>query len=176
MSNVFTRAAIGALFAVVAFTAPAYAGDVTVGSLTLSNLWARATPPKAPAGGGFLTVTNNGGTADTLTAVSTPAAEMSQLHKMEVKDGIMKMREVEGGIQIPAGGTVTLKPGGYHLMFIGLKHDLKQGAELPVTLTFEKAGTVEAMLPIWPVGSMGPGGAGGSMQMNGGAMKMGTGK
>ena len=165
MTHFLKRAAVGALFAAVAFTAPAFAADVTVGSLTLSNLWARATPPKAPAGGGFLTIANTGSADDTLIAVSTPAAEVSQLHKMEVTNGIMKMREVEGGIKIPAGGTVMLKPGGYHLMFIKLKHDLKKGEELPVTLTFEKAGTVETVLPIWPVGSMGPAGAGGDMQM-----------
>jgi len=170
MTRFFTRAAFGALFAVTVFSAPAFAQDITVGTLTLSNPWARATPPKAPAGGGFLTITNNGNEQDTLTAVSTPAAEMSQLHKMEVVNGIMKMREVEGGIKIPAGDTVTLKPGGYHLMFIGLKHDLKKGETLPVTLTFARAGTVDVTLPIWPVGSMGPAGAGGAMDMNGGQM------
>ena len=176
MTRFFKRAAIGALFAAIAFSAPAFAQDVTVGSLTLSNLWARATPPKAPAGGGFLTITNNGNEQDTLTAVSTPAAEISQLHKMEVVNGIMKMREVEGGIKIPAGGTVMLKPGGFHLMFIKLKHDLKQGETLPVTLTFAKAGTVDVTLAIWPVGSMGPAGAGGAntMDMKGG--QMGNGK
>ena len=175
MTRLFTRAAIGALFAAVVFTAPAFAQDVTVGSLTLSNLWARATPPKAPTGAGYLTITNNGSAADTLTAVSTPAAEIGELHIMEVKDGIMTMHPVEGGIPIPAGGTVTLQPGGYHLMFVKLKHDLKQGEELPVTLTFAKAGTVEAELPIMPVGSKGPAGAGGGkMNMDDG--KMGTGQ
>ncbi len=166
MTRFFTRAAMGALFAIVAFTAPAFAGDVTVGSLTLSNLWARATPPKAPTGAGYLTITNKGSQPDTLTAVSTPASQVSELHIMEVKDGVMTMHPVEGGIKIPAGATVKLAPGGYHLMFIKLKHDLKQGETLPVTLTFDKAGTVEVMLPIMPVGSKGPAGAGGAMNMD----------
>ncbi len=166
MTRLLKRATIGALLAAFAFAAPAFAQDITVGSLTLSNLWARATPPKAPTGAGYLTIANQGGDADTLIAVSTPAAETSELHIMEVKDGIMTMHPVAGGIKIPAGETVTLGPGGYHLMFIRLKHDLKQGEMLPVTLTFAKAGTVEAMLPIMPVGSKGPKGSGGAMNMN----------
>ncbi len=175
MTHLLARAAAGALLATIAFAAPAFAQDVTVGSLTLSNLWARATPPRAPTGAGYLTITNTGNAADTLTAVSTPAAETSELHIMEVKNGIMTMHPVEGGIKVPAGGTVTLAPGGYHLMFITLKHDLKQGEELPVTLTFAKAGTVAVKLPIMPVGSMGPTGgeSGGAMKMDGGQMGQG---
>ena len=171
MTRFFKRAAVGALFAAIALATPAFAQDVTVGSLTLSNLWARATPPGAPTGAGYLIITNHGSDADTLTAVSTPAAEVGELHIMEVKDGIMTMHPVEGGIVIPAGATVTLAPGGYHLMFVRLKHDLKQGEELPVTLTFTKAGTVETMLPIMPIGSKGP--AGGGMQMDHGEMGQG---
>ncbi len=178
MTRFLKRAALGALLAAVALATPALAQEVTVGPLTLSNLWARATPPKAPTGAGYLTITNTGSAADTLTAVATPAAEVSELHIMEVKDGIMTMHPVEGGIPIPAGGTVTLAPGGYHLMFIKLKHDLKQGGTLPVTLTFAKAGTVTTDLPIMPVGSKGPSAAGGDapMNMNGGAMNMGNGQ
>ena len=176
MTRFFKRAAVGALFAAIAFTAPAFAHEVKAGSLEITNLWARATPPKAPTGAGYLTITNKGDTEDTLTAVSTPVAETSELHIMEVKNGVMTMRPVEGGIKIPPGSTVTLAPGGYHLMFIKLKHDLKAGETLPVTLTFAKAGTVVTFLHIMPVGSMGPTGAGGAttMDMKGG--QMGTGK
>lgn len=174
MSRFLTRAAAGALFATVALTAPAFAEDVTLGALTISAPWARATPPGAPTGAGYLTITNAGSTADTLTAVSTPAAATGELHEMAAKDGIMTMRQVAGGIAIPAGGTVTLKPGGYHLMFITLKAPLKQGGTLPVTLTFAKAGTVEADFPIMPIGSMGP--AGGNAGDMGGGMKMDMGK
>ena len=176
MTHFFKRAAIGAILAAVTFAPPALANEVTVGTLALTNLWARATPPRAPTGAGYLTITNNGNEADTLTAVSTPAAETSELHIMEVKNGIMTMHPVAGGIKIPGGETVTLAPGGYHLMFIKLKHDLKQGEELPVTLTFAKAGTVETMLPIMPVGSKGPAAGGNTMNMNGGSMKTDTGQ
>jgi copper(I)-binding protein len=165
MTRFFKRAAIGALFAAVVFAAPALAHEVAVGSLTLTDLWARATPPKAPTAAGYLTIANSGSEADTLTAVSTPAAATSELHIMEVKNGIMSMHPVEGGIPIPAGGKVTLAPGGYHLMFITLKEPLKDGGKLPVTLTFAKAGKVETFLHIMPVGSMGPAGGGDAMKM-----------
>ena len=176
MTHFLKHAAIGALFAVVALTAPALAHEVKVGSLEITNLWARATPPKAPTGAGYLTIANKGNVEDTLTAVTTPVAETSELHIMEVKNGIMTMRPVEGGIKIPAGETVTLAPGGYHLMFIKLKHDLKQGEKLPVTLTFANAGTVETFLHIMPVGSMGPAATDGAANMDMKGGQTGTGK
>lgn len=178
MTHFLKHAAVGALFAIAAFSTPAFAHEVKIGSLELTDMWARATPPKAPTGAGYLIITNKGSEPDTLTAVSTPAAETSELHIMQVKDGIMTMHPVEGGIKIPAGGTITLAPGGYHLMFIKLKDSLKEGDKLPVTLTFEKAGKVETFLHIMPVGSKGPAGAGDAMNMDmkGGAMKTDTGK
>ena len=172
MSYSLKHAAIGAILAVVTFTAPALAHEVTIGSLTLTDLWARATPPKAPTAAGYLTITNKGSEPDRLIAASTPLAATGELHIMQVKDGIMTMRPVEGGIEIPAGGTVTLAPGGYHLMFVTLKETLKDGGKLPVTLTFEKAGAVTTFLHILPVGSQGPAGAASGMDMKGGAMKM----
>ncbi len=172
MTHFLKRAAVGALFAVVAFAAPAFAHEVKVGALEITNLWTRATPPMAPTGAGYMIITNKSGEADTLIAVSTPAAEKGELHIMEVKDGVMTMHPVEGGIKIPANGTVTLAPGGYHLMFINLKQPFENGGKLPVTLTFEKAGSVETFLHIMPVGSKGPAGAGGSMDMKDGEMKM----
>ncbi len=129
MSLAIKRAAVGALFAVVAFAAPAFAHEVTVGSLTLTDLWTRATPPKAPTAAGYLTITNKGAEADRLIAAATPDAAKGELHIMQVKDGVMTMRPVEGGIEIPAGGSVTLAPGGFHLMFITLKDSLKEGEQ-----------------------------------------------
>jgi len=166
----FAGAVVGALIAVSTIALPATAHSVNVGTLELTNLWTRATPPKAPTGGGYLTITNSGSEDDTLIAVSTPVSEKGELHIMEVKDGIMTMHPVEGGIVIPAGETVTLAPGGLHLMFIGLKESLKEGGMLPVTLTFAKAGTVETTLHIMPIGSQGPDGAGGGMNMDHGKM------
>jgi periplasmic copper chaperone A len=156
MSVPFRRAALGALFATIMFAAPALAHSVTVGSLTLTDLWTRATPPKAPTAAGYLTITNTGSEPDHLIAASTPAAGKGEIHIMEVNAGVMTMHPVEGGIEIPAGGSVTLAPGGYHLMFIGLKDALKEGGKMPVTLKFEKAGTVETFLHIMAIGAQGP--------------------
>lgn len=132
---------------------------VTVGPLTITGFWTRATPPGAPTAGGYLTVTNGGSEADRLIAVSTPSAGRGEVHEMSVVNNQMTMRQVEGGIEIPAGGSVTLKPGGFHLMFIDLKEPIVEGTTVPVTVTFAKAGTVELNLPAMPIGSQGPAGA-----------------
>ncbi len=175
MSIHLPRAAFGALLAVTLFAAPAFAHSVTVGPLTLTDLWTRATPPKAPTAAGYLTITNKGSEPDHLIAASTPDAAKGEIHIMEVKNGVMTMHPVEGGVEIPASGSVTLAPGGYHLMFITLKNSLKEGGKLPVTLTFAKAGTVETFLHIMAIGAQGPGhdatggmnmGAGGTMNMD----------
>jgi hypothetical protein len=143
--------------ALAAGTLTAAAADpVTVGDIELTGLWTRATPPSAPAGGGFLTITNTGTEADRLVKVEAAHAGMSEVHQMKMVDGVMEMREVEGGLEIPPGETVTLAPGGFHLMFMGLKAGQKQGAALPVTLTFERAGPVDVLLDVYPIGSPGP--------------------
>lgn len=148
-------AALAALL-VVGIAGVASAHDVEVGSLELSDLWTRATPPAAPAAGGFLTITNKGSEPDRLIAVSSPEAAASELHEMSMDNGVMKMRPLANGIEIPAGGKVTLAPGGLHLMFITLKDTLKEGRKFPVTLTFEKAGKVDTFLHIMAIGAKGP--------------------
>lgn len=144
-----------ALVAAASLSVPAFAHEVTLGSLTLTDLWTRATPPGAPTAGGYLTVTNKGSEADTLTAASSTDAASGELHVMEIKDGVMTMRPVEGGIVIPAGGTVTLAPDGLHIMFVTLKAPLKEGEKFPVTLTFAKAGSVTTFMHIMAIGAKG---------------------
>ncbi|KAB2861260.1 MAG: copper chaperone PCu(A)C [Bauldia sp.] len=169
------RTFFAALAVTAALGAPATAHEVKIGTLELTGLWARATPPNAPAGGGFLTITNTGDAPDRLIAVSSPDVGQAEIHEMKVADGVMTMRPLENGPEIPAHGTVTLAPGGIHLMFIGLKAPFVAGGELPVTLTFEKAGPVETFLHIEPIGAKGPGGAGHADKDQGG-MTMGTGQ
>ena len=82
-------------------------------------------------------------------------SDKAELHEMGVKDGVMTMRPVAGGLEIPAGGKVALKPGGYHLMFIGLKRQPKQGEKFPATLTFEKAGSVKVEFLVEGMGEAG---------------------
>jgi copper(I)-binding protein len=133
---------------------PVVAHEIEVGSIALTDLWSRATPPGAKTAGGYLTIANHSSQPDRLIAVATPLAAKSELHEMAVNDGVMTMKPV-AGIEIPPEGSVTLAPGGFHLMFIGLKEPLKEGDELPVTLTFEKAGSVETYLHVIPIGAMG---------------------
>ncbi|WIJ24908.1 copper chaperone PCu(A)C [Devosia sp. RR2S18] len=148
-----TRLIQAAFAAAVLFATPALAhnGVVHLGPIDISLPFARATLPNAPVGGGFLTIENTGAEADRLISASSPAAAEVQLHEMAMDGEVMRMRQLEDGIEIPAGGTVTLEPGGLHIMFMGLREPFVEGEEVPVTLTFEQAGSVEIKLPVLAV-------------------------
>ena len=133
--------------------APASAHDYRLGSLEISQPWTRATPATAQTGGGFLTITNKGTTPDRLIAARSPASNKVEVHEMKMDGNVMKMRELEKGLEIPAGATVTLKPGGYHIMFMGLKAPLAKDAKVPVTLVFEKAGSIDVELKVEAIGA-----------------------
>ncbi len=159
------------------FNAPARAEDVKAGDLVISQAWSRATPGGAKVGGGYITIENKGSVADRLIGASGDFAGKIEVHEMAVKNGIMTMRPVEGGLAIEPGKTVTFAPGGYHLMMMDLKAPLKQGEKLPVTLEFEKAGKVTVTLDVEGIGAQGPANAspsGGKMDMKkmDGHMKM----
>jgi copper(I)-binding protein len=138
--------------------APA-AGSWTVGDLVISDAYARATLPHAPVGGGFIAITNKGGTDDTLVSAASPVAGTVQLHDISMDNGVMKMREVSAGVPVPAGKTVTFSPSGLHLMFTELKDRFVKGKTVPVTLTFAKAGTVTVDLAVGDIAAKGPPGA-----------------
>jgi periplasmic copper chaperone A len=147
---------------------PVRAEDVKAGDLVISQPWSRATPGGAKTGGGFLTIENKGSAPDRLVAVSGDFAGKIEVHEMAVKDGVMTMRLLENGLAIEPGKTVKLAPGGYHLMMLDLKAPLKQGDKLPVTLQFEKAGTVAVTLDVQGVGAKGPAAdSGKDMKMDG---------
>lgn len=120
----------------------------TTGNITISSNWIRATPPAARVGGGFFVVTNSGDTDDTLIGVEFSGAKKSEIHQMKVNDGIMTMRPLAEGIVVPAGGKIELKPGGYHLMLMGISEQLTDGQIFPVTLTFANAGKVTLDFPV----------------------------
>ena len=131
----------------------------------------------ASTGAAYMTVTNDGTAADRLSCVASDASATCQIHSMTMDKGVMKMRPVEGGLEIPPGQTVTLKPSGLHLMLVDLKHPLEPGKTVEATLQFEKAGTIKVDFPIAAIGASAPGGAaaptGGTMMMNhGGMMQM----
>jgi copper(I)-binding protein len=146
------------------------AADYDVGSIRIAQPWARATPKGAKSGAGYMTITNNGSTPDRLSCVSSDASAECQLHTMTMENGVMKMRPVNGGLEIKPGETAMLKPSSTHLMFVDLKHPLEQGSTVAATLLFEKAGTVQVEFPIEAIGASAPGAATGGTMMHGGKM------
>jgi periplasmic copper chaperone A len=120
------------------------AGAATA-QVTIHNAWARPTVPGQQGGGGFMTLQSP--VADKLLSGSTPVAERFELHTMAMEGDVMKMREIKA-IDLPAGQKVELKPGGLHVMFIGIKEPLKLGSKVPVTLKFEKAGEVKVEFEV----------------------------
>ncbi len=104
--------------------------------------------PGQPAGGGYLVISNKGNAPDHLVSASSPAAAKVEIHSMSTENDVMVMRPVEGGLDVPAQGSVELAPGGLHLMFTGVAEPFKDGGTVPVTLRFEKAGAVEVTLPV----------------------------
>ena len=116
----------------------AMASDLMFGALQF-----RATVGSMPSSAAYLSITNHGAMADRLLAVESGLARKTELHTMEVTNGVMKMRQIEGGIAIPAGKTIQLVPGGLHVMLVGLKAPLNADENYQVTLVFEKAGKVD---------------------------------
>jgi copper(I)-binding protein len=124
------------------------AGDVKIGSLTISAPNVRAMVPGAPVGGGYMTITNTGDSDDRLVAASSPRAAAVQIHEMKMDNDVMIMREIAGGLAIPAGRTIELKPGGYHLMFMKVAEPFLWGQTIRVTLRFQKAGSTDVDFPV----------------------------
>lgn len=123
------------------------------GDLLLIDAWARATPPGAKVGGGYLMIRNEGDAPDRLIGGTVAFAERVEIHEMKMEGEVMKMAPLPDGLEIPAGGAVMLKPGGYHLMFMGLSQPLTEDEPAAVTLTFERAGTIEIPFAVAPMGA-----------------------
>ena len=164
-----------ALAGAAALSVPAVAaGDYDLGSIHISQPWSRATPKGAAAGAGYMTLTNKGATSDRVSCVSDDASAQCQIHTMTMEGGVMKMRPVEGGLEIKPGESVALKPGGNHMMFLALKHPLEQGQTVKVTLKFDHAGTIDINYPVLAIGAPAPdaSASGSMMQQSGGGMHM----
>jgi copper(I)-binding protein len=134
---------------------PCFAENVKIGDLTIENPWARATPKGSEVGAGYLTIRNDGAAADRLVGVAADFAKV-QMHEMKMANGVMQMRELPDGVEIPAHGAVKFAPGGNHLMFVGLKAPLVKGATAHATLTFAHAGSVAVDMPIQGPGASAP--------------------
>ena len=113
-------------------------GAAMAQTLTVVDAWVRATVPAQNATGAFLKLTIKGADA-TLIAASSPVAGVTQIHEMVMSEGVMRMREVTGGVSLKAGQSFELKPGGYHIMMMDLKQPVKAGDRVPLTLTFKQA-------------------------------------
>lgn len=152
MSMIQRRFILGALATLPA--APALAHhDTRLGELVIGHPWTRAAGANQN-GAAYMTLRNTGREADRLVSASSPIARTVELHT-HIRDGeVMRMRQV-ADIAIPAGETVRLRPGGLHVMLIGLTEPLRQGAEVPVTLRFARAGEVTVQLEIQAAGARG---------------------
>lgn len=135
---------LASAFALV-LAAPALAQDITIdGAYVRSSVG-------APTAAAFMTITNTGSAPDRLIAAATDAAQKVELHThLEDANGIMRMREIEGGIDLPAGGTHALARGGDHVMLMGLTKPLLDGDMVHLILTFEQAGDVMLNVPVDP--------------------------
>jgi periplasmic copper chaperone A len=132
----------------------------TIGDLEISGYWTRATLPNQRVGGGYLAITNTGSTDDRLVAVTSDATDRVEIHEMSMENDVMTMRLRPDGLPVPAGETVALEPGGYHLMFMDLVDGFAEGESVRATLRFEQAGDVTIELPVLPASA----GRGGSHQ------------
>jgi len=120
--------------------------------IRIDGAWARATPAAAKTGAIYLTITNTGSAPDTIESASSPAADKTELHEMKMENGVMEMRPIPS-LAIAPGKSLVLKPGGYHLMLIGLKAPLKEGQTLPVTVVFAHAGAQQVTVSVAKIGA-----------------------
>jgi periplasmic copper chaperone A len=137
---ILVLAGVAAFFLSQLPVAPTFAADYDVGSIHITQPWSRATLKGITSGAAYMTITNKGTAPDKVTCVSDDASAQCQIHTMTMEGGVMKMRPVEGGLEIKPGETVKLAPLGLHLMFRDLKHPLEQGKTIKATLKFENAG------------------------------------
>jgi periplasmic copper chaperone A len=142
------------LIALAASLAIASAALAQPTQLEVNNAWAGATPGKAENGAAYLTIQSS--TADRLVSVSSPVAKKAELHSMSMQGAVMKMRPIDG-LDVPAGQPVALKPGGEHIMLMGLNQQLHEGQSFPLTLDFEKAGPRTVTVTVEKAGAKGPG-------------------
>ena len=145
---------IAAIAAIAA--APIAAASVRIGSLSIDGAWSRETAPGQSVGGAFMAISNSGARADRLMSGSSPVAGEVQIHTMSMDGAVMRMRQVQGGLEVPAHGRLELRPGGFHVMFIGLKLALRQGERVPLTLRFQRAGQVTVQVSVQAIGATGP--------------------
>jgi copper(I)-binding protein len=140
----------------VAFVQTVHAEEYRIKDIVVSAPWARATAGPARTGAAYLTLENHGTAMDRLLSASTTVAKHSSIHTTLMEQGVMRMRPVKA-VEIHPGEPVVLRPGGMHVMLMGLSAPLRQGEHFRLTLTFEKSGSVEVPVVVKAAGSMGDG-------------------
>ncbi|PZP40704.1 MAG: hypothetical protein DI585_00310 [Pseudomonas fluorescens] len=144
------------LIALALLPTAALAHDFSAGSLTINHPWTRATPTGSTAAAGYATITNKGTKADVLTAATVEGAGHTMLHSTVTRDGVAHMNHLENGITLAPGETVTLQPGGTHIMMMKLAKPFKAGELVKGTLTFREAGTVNVEYKVEAAGAKAP--------------------
>lgn len=136
---------ISAAALAVTLSSAAFAGDT---GFKVTDSYARSASANAKTGAAFITLMNMSGEDDRLVGVASPAAKRVELHTHIETDGVMQMVHVEEGFPVAAGNMIEMQRGGQHVMFMGLVDGFEQGEMVPVTLTFEKAGEMDIMVPV----------------------------
>lgn len=119
-------------------------------AVSVTNAWARATPPGMSMGAAYLTITNRSRSADVLLGASSPLAGGVEIHRTKLEGGVSRMRPA-GEIAIAPGATVQIEPGGLHMMLVGLNGPLLEGRSLPLKLKFRNAGSITVQVAIRPL-------------------------
>jgi len=147
--NRMSRKGAFAVFA-LAFSLSSHGAEVVHNDLVIRDAQVFATPPGARTAAAYLSIDNRGAANDELLGVTSSIGSAS-VHETSMEGGVMRMRSVDR-LAVPAHGKVTLQPGGYHLMLEELEHPLRAGDKVSLRLTFEKAGTVEVVADVVPIG------------------------
>ncbi|MCH9806108.1 MAG: copper chaperone PCu(A)C [Alphaproteobacteria bacterium] len=132
---------------------PAMAHGYEHAGLKIKHPWTRVTPPGAKVAGGFVTITNTGKQTDHLVGGNFALSKRMEIHEMSMNDGVMRMKQLDKGLEIQPGQTVELKPGSFHLMFMGLSASPVEGKPVKGTLKFEKAGEIDVEFAVAPLGA-----------------------
>jgi periplasmic copper chaperone A len=147
------RAGLASMLSVLAFASPSGAHDYSVGPIKIVHPWTRMPPTGAKVAGGYMTLTNTGTDVDTLLGGTIINAQRLEVHEMSVTDGVMRMKQLQPGLELKPGETVVLKPGSYHVMFMDLSARPETDKRLKGTLVFARAGTVEVEYKVEPAGA-----------------------
>jgi len=153
MSRIVPQMLSAFIYLITAF--PASAEPTRLGDLIIETPWARASIGMSRPAAAYITIRNEGKTTDILTGIETTVSAKSEVHKMEMKNGVASMGPA-GPVKIPANGSVKLAPGGLHIMLMKLQQPLRKDDRFSMTLIFKDAGRVDISVPIYSVGASGP--------------------